>query len=527
MVEQDRGPGHGDTFKQARKKQKKRRMLAATNTLPTVAGDLSAPAQNAGQGAPARIRTPAEQQCAAEACGPAAATAAEACGPAAATAAAAVALKKVVKVATTAANNAAAVAASKTAKASEKKRAKQVAHGPLAPSFPLAAKQGSTKHAAKNNNNNKNKKARCDAECVAEADAASVEPESIMRRASEAEAATTDKRTLLDKQTPAPTGSDWAFLSTGSWCVHLQPHPHYCAVCIIYRRSRGAGKVADTMSKTKATVALNAPATKKLASAKKDELAPATAPTRKKPLATKATPAAGAAAKAAVPTVTRRAGDGAAMLRVLGKAMQFFAPQAKRALAACFLHLPVDQRTPPHDDGDAAQLTISVEAVGSGIVIAPALQVYRDTTVGALKALIEGRCVPGSSGAIRVFVGHGGEELANDLQSVRAAAVADGATLVLVRILPQETLLRLFEATGGGQWRRRRGWGPSSTALLSAWQGVECNGGGGVVTLNLGDNNLCGACMQGVQNVRLVRTAFVSRPHATGNRYLACVGAFG
>ncbi len=150
--------------------------------------------------------------------------------------------------------------------------------------------------------------------------------------------------------------------------------------------------------------------------------------TRKNLLATKATPAARVAAKAAMPIVTRRAGDGAAMLRVVGKAMQFFAPQAKRALAACFLHLPVDQRTQPHDDGDVAQLTIAVEAVGSGIVIAPALQVYWDTTVGALKALIEGRCVPGSSGAIRVFVGHGGEELANDLQSVRAAAVADFAT---------------------------------------------------------------------------------------------------
>jgi hypothetical protein len=241
--------------------------------------------------------------------------------------------------------------------------------------------------------------------------------------------------------------------------------------------------------------------------------------------ASEATPAAGATAKAAVPTVARRAGDGAAMLRVVGKAMQFFAPQAKWALAACFLPLPVNQRTPPHDDGYAAQLTISVEAVGSGLVIVPALQVNRDTTVGVLKALIEGRCVPVSSGAIRVFVGHGGEELADDLQSMRAAAVADGATLVLVRISPQETLLRLCEATGGGRWHRQSGWGPSSTALLSAWQGVKCNGAGDVVTLTLTNNNLRGACVQGAKNARLDRTACVRRPHAEPLGCLACFGA--
>jgi hypothetical protein len=231
-----------------------------------------------------------------------------------------------------------------------------------------------------------------------------------------------------------------------------------------------------------------------------------------------------AASAAAVPTIARRAGDGAAMLRVVGKAMHFFAPQAKRALAACFLPLPVSQRTLPYDDGYPAQLTISVEAVGSGIVIVPALQVYQDTTVGALKALIEARCVPVPSGAIRVFVGHGGEELADDLQSVCAATVADGATLVLVRIFPRETLLRLWEATGGGQWRRQSGWGPSSTALLSAWKGVVCNEAGGVVSLTLERNKLSGACMQGAENAQLVRTAFVSRPHAEPLGYLACVG---
>jgi len=177
------------------------------------------------------------------------------------------------------------------------------------------------------------------------------------------------------------------------------------------------------------------------------------------------------------------------VLRVVSKAMQLWAPQAKRALAACFFHLPVDPRPAPHEDGDAAaHLTIQVEAVGSGIVILPALQVTWDTTVAALKARIQG-----CRGGIRLFAGHGGKELADDLQSVRVAGVAHGATLVLVSISDQDTLSRLCEATRGGQWRQLKGWGPSSTAPLSTWEGVGCNGGGGVSTLQLEGNHLRGA----------------------------------
>ena len=177
---------------------------------------------------------------------------------------------------------------------------------------------------------------------------------------------------------------------------------------------------------------------------------------------------------------------------MVSKAMQFWAPQAKRALVACFFRPPVDPRPAPHED--AAHLTIKVEAYGSGIVILPALQVNRDTTVAALKARIQGCRVPVSLRGIRLFADHGGKELADDLQSVRAAGVADGATLVLVSVSDQDTLARLFEATRGGQWSRRKGWGPSSTAPLTAWHGVDCNGGGGVIALKLANNHLQGAC---------------------------------
>ncbi len=215
--------------------------------------------------------------------------------------------------------------------------------------------------------------------------------------------------------------------------------------------------------------------------------------TQKTPMAAEATPAAGAAAKAVLPTAACRAGDHrAAMLRVVVKAMQFWAPQAKRALGECFVHLPVN---PPHDDPDATQLTISVEAVGSGTVLVPALKVSWDTTVGRLKAFIQAACAPVSQGDIRLFVGHGGEELTNDLQSVRTAAVPCSATLVLMVVSQEETLLCLFESTRGGNWRQRTQWGPNSTAPLSAWHGVDCNGGGGVVALKLGSNNLQGACV--------------------------------
>ena len=213
--------------------------------------------------------------------------------------------------------------------------------------------------------------------------------------------------------------------------------------------------------------------------------------------------AAGDGATMSVPpavVVAHSAGGSAALLRLIGKGMQFHAPQAKRALAACLLDPPVERRTQPGGDNTTAAqvLTISVEAFGSGVVIVPALQVDRDVTVSALKARIAKRCV--SSGAIRLFVGHGGEELAVDARSLRTLAVPDGAALVLLSILPRETLSRLFGELCGSGWRRSAGWGSSSTAPLSAWHGVACSEAGAVVTLRLDGNLLHGACTHGSES---------------------------
>ena len=98
--------------------------------------------------------------------------------------------------------------------------------------------------------------------------------------------------------------------------------------------------------------------------------------------------------------------------------------------------------------------------------------------------------VPPSDG-VRLFVGHGGAELAVNARPVRAYAVPDGAVLVLVRVPSRKTLLRLYEATHGLNWRS--GWDLFSTAPLPKWHGVGYNGAGNVVELTLGSNGLCGA----------------------------------
>jgi hypothetical protein len=206
----------------------------------------------------------------------------------------------------------------------------------------------------------------------------------------------------------------------------------------------------------------------------------------------------------------RRSADRAGLLRVVSsKAMDFFAPLAKRALGSCLLQLlpAVDPCTATQTGNNnisiaKKQWTISVEAAGSGLVLVPALQVDQwqyTTTVGDLKALVEQRCgVP--AGSIRLFLGHGGKELGVDLQRVRAAGVADGATLVLAQISPdfaREALLRLYEATRGREednwgWR----WAQPSTAPLSECHGVGCNRSGGVVTLSLSNSGLRGMCVR-------------------------------
>jgi hypothetical protein len=85
---------------------------------------------------------------------------------------------------------------------------------------------------------------------------------------------------------------------------------------------------------------------------------------------------------------------------------------------------------------DHDSLHISVEAVGSGVVLVPALSVRRDTTVGELKLLLLRRAAaatttittvvdaveptaPPMAVALRLFAGHGGAELCGDERSLR------------------------------------------------------------------------------------------------------------
>lgn len=115
----------------------------------------------------------------------------------------------------------------------------------------------------------------------------------------------------------------------------------------------------------------------------------------------------------------------AALVRVVGTSMQFFVPAAKRALAACLYQCGHHAVAPKE-----RKWTISVEAVGSGAVLASALQVDPDDTVGALRAQISGLR---NVADVRLFVGHGGAELPlhGERLRVRDSLLSDGATVVV------------------------------------------------------------------------------------------------
>ncbi len=219
---------------------------------------------------------------------------------------------------------------------------------------------------------------------------------------------------------------------------------------------------------------------------------------------------------------TAVAASRAVLHRVFARLIDFWAPRAKRALSACLVIPAVQQHqlqsrlAARADDATAAaidanhdrgrQLRVSVEAAGSGVVILPALSVDPHATVGGLKRLVvqswgTSTVVPPPTPpvTIRLFVGHGGEELLGDAVLLRAYAVEDGATLALVRVADAErdALVALFHATSGHGWRLSENWA-SSSAPLSAWQGVSCHpdsgGDRGVRALNLSYNSLRGAC---------------------------------
>ena len=123
-----------------------------------------------------------------------------------------------------------------------------------------------------------------------------------------------------------------------------------------------------------------------------------------------------------------------ALVRVICKRMRVSGPA--RALAAC-LRQHTQQ---PHED---RMWTVSVEAVGSGAVLIPALQLDLASTVGALRAKIASF----KNGTdVRLFVGHGGPDLTEAAETrVSDSSLSDGATLVVVAIVCQSYLESYIE----------------------------------------------------------------------------------
>jgi hypothetical protein len=211
---------------------------------------------------------------------------------------------------------------------------------------------------------------------------------------------------------------------------------------------------------------------------------------------------------------TGNAAHRAAVLRVLARCMRdLWAPRAKRALAECVLGTWYQPRSP--DDQFAAAIgggegggapfapslmRIRVEAVGSGVVIAPALRVDRDATVAELKEELLRQVVVADSNdtaaaVLRLFAGHGGEELCDDERSLRAYAVAEGTTLVQLTTDERQVMAMTMSSAGllnelrSGAAGAYEAVGPDSELLattpLSAWLGVTCDSRGRVLKFQL------------------------------------------
>jgi hypothetical protein len=106
--------------------------------------------------------------------------------------------------------------------------------------------------------------------------------------------------------------------------------------------------------------------------------------------------------------------------------------QARELLAKCILGAP--RRVHQAAEENANQVTVSVEYVGSGIIIIRALEINPDDTVGSLREAILSRSTSLGSLGIRLFSGHGGAELSDNNVTLRDAGVKDGSTIVVVQI---------------------------------------------------------------------------------------------
>ena len=107
----------------------------------------------------------------------------------------------------------------------------------------------------------------------------------------------------------------------------------------------------------------------------------------------------------------------------------FYCPTARALLAAAVLGqqvgTPVDKaapcatavasKCPPHGSSNNSNiLTLSIEAIGSGIVLLRDLELSPHSRLADLKALISGRQPSVPAHRQRLFIGHGGAELLDD-----------------------------------------------------------------------------------------------------------------
>jgi hypothetical protein len=185
---------------------------------------------------------------------------------------------------------------------------------------------------------------------------------------------------------------------------------------------------------------------------------------------------------AAAATAHGEAATRGALTHFIACRMDFWAPRAKMALTACLLLGPQQEQHPnavPADVAAAQLLCVSVEAAGSGVVVVPELRVHRDATVAELKEMLFKRGGGGggddgdvpTTTTVRLFLGHGGAELSDDQQSLRAYAVPEGATLVQVPVDDCKVVAILMFGR--------------DEEPTSRWSGVTKNASGRVVALDL------------------------------------------
>ena len=77
-----------------------------------------------------------------------------------------------------------------------------------------------------------------------------------------------------------------------------------------------------------------------------------------------------------------------------------------------------------------------------------------------------------------------------EVKIVATAGAASGAATITVALVQRYALLKIYESLSGADWTRNRNWG-TKTALRT-WSGVETDGSGNVLRLNLTYNNLSG-----------------------------------